>query len=358
MRNLPPEIRINKKAQFNLRDFLGVDFTTHESEVNFKRSPDAVNLISGKKGSLDKRYGTEIVDVFPSGETIQTIYPIQFSFNSYLDTNHPSSDYTNMILKMNLIVTFDENNAYVYLGQSVDKLKILIETGTVYTLGTFTQSYAFTDKVERKIRFIKFDDYNYLMIGLPKTYLIHLRDNNGNTSVFPDPFLPTGTQYTDDVIGYIVDFQLYKSLQFKHFHIPTLEIARKPDGTVSTSFEEENMLSYWVKNDFLADGTSTVYKCNKEFLDTSLVKVYKKLSGIWTLQTTGYTVANSGGLGQVTFTTAPVVPTTLGEDNIRVEFAIAHNFDLVNLLANYGFYGYNGKTDFAFVSVQRILGLS
>ena len=48
MRNLPPEIRINKKAQFNLRDFLGVDFTTHESEVNFKRSPDTVNLISGK----------------------------------------------------------------------------------------------------------------------------------------------------------------------------------------------------------------------------------------------------------------------------------------------------------------------
>ena len=72
MRQLPPEIRINKKAQFNLKDFLGVDFTTHESEVNFRRSPDAVNLISGQTGSVDKRFGIKIEHNF--GERIWCVY--------------------------------------------------------------------------------------------------------------------------------------------------------------------------------------------------------------------------------------------------------------------------------------------
>jgi hypothetical protein len=53
-----------KQHAFQVRDLLGVDFTTHESEVEQRRSPDAVNLISGYQGSMDKRFGTGIFKKF------------------------------------------------------------------------------------------------------------------------------------------------------------------------------------------------------------------------------------------------------------------------------------------------------
>lgn len=352
--NFPSPIKSNS---FIIDDFSGVDFTTIESKVDLKRSPDSSNMIIGKTGSLDKRTGRKVLKVFPSGESIVAMQSVKMSFNIFTDSSNPASPYSNMLVEHCIIVTFDGTYARVYLNDQIDKLKLLNESGATYTLVDFLQTYQFEDKIDRKVRFVRMNDYNYLIIGLPKTYILHFKSNNLETSALADSYLPIGsTQYSDSLLAYIVDFQASKTLQYMHLYIPTLQIGRKPDGSVSTKYESTNMMSNWVKTDFLADGTSTVYKLTHLIADISLTKVYKKISGKWVLQTSGYTASNDTNNGKITFTTAPTVPTVVGEDNIRVEFTTYAFSSAVNRLTNYAFYGYNGKNDFAFVSMQSVGG--
>lgn len=332
-----------KQSVFQVKDLLGVDFTTHESEVNSRRSPDAVNVISGYQGSVDKRFGTKIYRTF--SDPIKTMLAISYPFNQYNDPSTPSSGYISIVQKTILALTYVGDSIDIYLGNI--KLKKLTGTTGSYSLTTFTQDYEYSDKEIRKPKIMRLNDLNYLVLGIPKAYLIHLCFNNVGHTMW-DAFI-NGT-LPELAYGYIVDFQANPELQYAHFYTPSTSIARKPDGTSSTTFEGRNLLSEWVRNLFLADGTSTIYKCDGYFSSTSDVKVEKLIGGTWTLQTTGYTVANVGSYGQVTFTTAPAAPSTLGEDNVRISYRLG-GLNACNWLVNYEYYGYGGRNDYAFVAM-------
>ena len=340
-----------RQSVFQVKDFLGVDFTTHESEVNLKRSPDAVNLISGQTGSMDKRFGTKIEQTFPF--TIQAMTNISYQYMEYNDPDRPQDGGSSSVMDASIVVCFNNfGNAVIYLGTPNTTLQMLVENGTNYSLSNFTESGLFTN-VDSRLRLLKMDDHNYLLLGASRLCLIHLRENNSNPSMHGDSFLGNGSFTGANQFGYVVDFQPCPNIQFLHFHIPITSIGRSPNGLVATPFEiGENILSSWVGNHFLANGSATVFVLSKFISMLSTVKVYLRLNGVWILQTTGFTASNSGGVGIITFASAPAVPTVSGEDNVKVVFAIVPTTIDINRFSNFAYFGHNGEANYAFVSVD------
>ena len=98
-------------------------------------------------------------------------------------------------------------------------------------------------------------------------------------------------------------------------YIPTTSISRKPNGG-GTIYEDINMLSNYRKNTFCADGTSTAYYLDAQNID-SIVSV--KVNGVAKTYTTDYTYDATTGV--VTFTSAPPIPDTDGQDNVEICFS-------------------------------------
>lgn len=98
-------------------------------------------------------------------------------------------------------------------------------------------------------------------------------------------------------------------------YVPTTSIARKPSGGGSI-YEDVNMLSSRRKNTFLSDGMSFDYVLDAMNLDTDFAPIVKVDDVV---QTSGYTVDYAAG--KITFTKAPPVPKTDGQDNVSVEFS-------------------------------------
>ena len=96
-------------------------------------------------------------------------------------------------------------------------------------------------------------------------------------------------------------------------YIPTTSIGRKPNGG-GTIHEDVNMLQPRRINTFLADGESTEFMLDALNIDevTPIVKVNDE-------EVTDFTVDYAAG--KITFTTAPTVPLTDGQDNVSVEFS-------------------------------------
>ena len=96
-------------------------------------------------------------------------------------------------------------------------------------------------------------------------------------------------------------------------YIPTTSIARKPAGG-GTMYEDINYLSSYRYNTFLADGTSKDY-----FLDEKELDEVKPVVWVNDVETTDFTVNYTEG--KITFTNAPAVPLTDGQDNVKVKFS-------------------------------------
>ena len=96
-------------------------------------------------------------------------------------------------------------------------------------------------------------------------------------------------------------------------YIPTTSIARKPAGG-GTMYEDINYLSSYRYNTFLADGTSKHY-----FLDAKELDEVKPVVWVNDVETTAFTVDYTEG--KIIFTTAPSVPLTDGQDNVKVKFS-------------------------------------
>lgn len=96
-------------------------------------------------------------------------------------------------------------------------------------------------------------------------------------------------------------------------YIPTTSIARKPEGG-GTIYEDINMLQPKRINTFLADGVSKDYFLDATNIDADfkpIVKVDGKEVADCTVDFTK---------GKISFTEAPKVPLTDGQDNVSVEF--------------------------------------
>lgn len=97
-------------------------------------------------------------------------------------------------------------------------------------------------------------------------------------------------------------------------YIPTTTISRSPSGG-GTLYEDVNLLTGIRKNSFVADGASKEYVLDVESFDTDyVVRVWindeEKLGG--------FTASPDKGI--VTFSSAPTVPATTGQDNVVIQF--------------------------------------
>ena len=95
--------------------------------------------------------------------------------------------------------------------------------------------------------------------------------------------------------------------------IPTTTISRSPNGG-GTVYQDVNLLTGVRKNSFVADGTSKDYIVDSEGFDSD----YKVRAWVNGKEVTTFTT--TPGTGKITFTTAPAVPDTVGQDNVIIQF--------------------------------------
>lgn len=96
-------------------------------------------------------------------------------------------------------------------------------------------------------------------------------------------------------------------------YIPTTSIGRKPEGG-GTIHEDINILSDYRINTFLADGTSKDFYLDVPSMDSDYVPVVHVDGKKVTAFTTNYEK------GCISFTNAPTVPLTDGQDNVTIQF--------------------------------------
>lgn len=96
-------------------------------------------------------------------------------------------------------------------------------------------------------------------------------------------------------------------------YVPTTSIARKPAGGGSI-YEDVNLLSDYRINSFLSDGTSKEYILDAIGIDSD----FKPVVTVADKPVTNFTVDYTAG--KITFETAPEVPLTDGQDNVKIKF--------------------------------------
>ncbi len=108
-------------------------------------------------------------------------------------------------------------------------------------------------------------------------------------------------QYDGETIGEVVGY------------IPTTSISRSPAGG-GTVYEDVNMLTGIRKNTFVADGESTEYYLDAQYIDTN----FQPIVMVNDVLVTDFTVDTTKGM--IKFATAPTKPLTDGQDNVSIQF--------------------------------------
>lgn len=143
-------------------------------------------------------------------------------------------------------------------------------------------------------------------------------------------------------------------------YIPTTQIARKPDGTESQSYEEINLVSDKRMNLFTSDGESTVYQLDETGITVTKIEVLNN-SGDWKT-VNNYTV--DGNNGNITFTTAIALPVIDKSDNVRITYSKVNEDykNQINKCRIVQAYGYGGNNNRAFLAgneeLQNIISYS
>ena len=311
-----------KQYGFQVRDLLGVDFTTHESEVNQRRSPDAVNLIAGYQGSVDKRFGTEIVHDF--GAKIWAVYNTSFSFGTY-----------------------DVDVLIVHAGTKVWYLDTFNNVWTKVLL--WKSPYTELTIQERETNFIQ----------APNNQYYRLIQNNWISS-------------NKDIIQLLFQMSLGTPATFKityqeifsegdvydRVYIPTTSIGRTPAG-VGTVFEDENYLTSKRKNAFLSDGSAVAYILDYPYEIASVIKVEQmQTDGTFSTAlhgTTDATITYTVDLvnHKITFSAVPHATYKTGVDNIIVTYATSSELYTglyMNYYKTFTQFGLNGRNDYLFLT--------
>ena len=317
--------------QFKLREFLGVDFTTHESEVNTRRSPDMVNLVSGSLGSMDKRFGTKIENDFT-----ERIWLIHNDFFAYNDVYIPY-----------VIVQAGVNLYYKYEGISWTIVNDYATSLPIELQERQTNLIPLPDVKSSGARSFKLIQNNWIT---DVNDLIMLRLNYS---------APTLTILAENLKGTISLLQ--SSIFVKR---PKTSVGRSPNGLTSTLFEEANVISNIRVNDFLSNGTDTIY-----VLDGTLGYVV----GIQQMQSDGtftntlhdasnnaitYTVDTANK--KITFSAVPHATYKTGVDNISVTFSSSSNIQTsfngtsINNFNSIGYFGLNGQSDYLFMCNHNV----
>lgn len=339
--NFPADI---KKYSFQMKDFLGVDFTTHESGVGGNRSPDALNVISGSEGSMDKRFGTEIIRTFAG--RIWAVYNVKtFVFGLLLpDGTRPRFD-------INVTIVHEGTRLWAHnphLGTW--------QRATYFNVGETLPFGSNVELQERETNFIEYSNQNFWTI-------IHnnwMFDRSDLLTLWCSGSTMAGQEGT-------INFQIQRNdpLQLQ-LYMPTTSIGRSPNGRISTPFEEPNQLVNARINRFLSNATDTTYILDFNGETFSMGGFGGLISqmmpdGTWGSPhnqagepiTWTYNSANRS----VTFSAVPASTYTAGADNIEIRFFTQHSVRTVTNIMNdylsYANHGFNGLNNLTFFCNHR-----
>lgn len=131
-------------------------------------------------------------------------------------------------------------------------------------------------------------------------------------------------------------------------YIPKTAIGRGPNGVPTTKYEAPNLCSPYRINDFLSDGTSSVYQLDGESWDieTPIVTQLLPDGSIGTI--TNFMFDST--TGKITFAEPPAKSPVDGRDNIFVRFKSKDMVCYINKCKFGVLYGYGGNNNRAFVS--------
>lgn len=324
-----------RQESFQMKDFLGVDFTTHESEVASKRSPDSVNMISGLQGSVDKRFGTEITKKFEG-----KIWAIKHIKTYVYGTE--IIDGLKERFEIDVTIVHEGTRLWAY-NPHLDTWQQCI---TYYNGGSST-----TVLKERETQFVEYPNNSYFT-------LIHNNWINSKDDLLI--LFCTGSTYSGEE-GKIW-FQIELNDVFStNVYIPTTSIGRSPDGKISTPYEGSNLMVNARINRFLSDATSTIFKLDfngdiYEYGSYPLFVFQMKSDGKWGTPhdasgnpiTWTFNTANR----TVTFSAVPHATYITGQDNIEVYFRTSQSTkritSQINYYSSHAYFGFSGRNDFIF----------
>lgn len=332
--NFPSPIKSNT---FQINDFLGVDFTTVESEVNTKRSPDSVNMISGKTGSMDKRLGYAIEHIFDG-----KVYAIK---------NIKTFVYGTTIMPDGIKERFEIEVIVVHAGTKLWAYNSHLDTWQQAKVYDGVNPYYNAVLQERETNFIEYSNQNYMT-------LIHNNWINNKNDLLV--LYCAGSTYAGEEGTIWFTIYLNDSVSINLYY-PTTSIGRSPNGLTSTKHENPNGLVNVRINKFLSNGTDKTFVLDYDG-NTYSVDAYGGLvtqmlaDGTWGTPhdasnnpiTWTYDNANHS----ITFSAVPHATYKAGVDNIEVRFYTEQSTKKItnkmNEYLSYANYGLKGSNNFIF----------
>ena len=285
---------------------LGVDFQADQTEVDRRRSPDMVNMISDFGGNPIKRDGYRRV-----GAGYSALLVVDgVVFGVYVT----SSVLT--ISTLNLSgYEFTENESWSFNGDVGKVKQAFVYQNTIYVIATKCMLSFDTDAKAFNVAGIGFGMMSVYAVG-------ESAPANTDSEVIPDTV-----------------------------------ISLKPDGTGGAVLDDKNVMSIYQRVSYQGDGTATQYTIpNYKKIGTWILAEVKDANGDWqtasatlgtSTEATGWSMDGSNVVTSnvvdpiVTFSSAPPAPTVAGEDNVRITFAPYSTEQIAvqgELLYNKGYY--------------------
>ena len=131
-------------------------------------------------------------------------------------------------------------------------------------------------------------------------------------------------------------------------YIPRTAIGRGPNGTPTTKYEAPNLCTPYRINEFLSDGTSSVYQLDGESWANETPIVTQLLEDGTTGTITNFMFDST--TGKITFAEAPAKSPVDGRDNIFIRFKSNDITCYINKCKFGILYGYGGNNNRVFVS--------
>ena len=285
---------------------LGVDFQADQTEVDRRRSPDMVNMISDFGGNPIKRDGYRRVGAGYSALLVVdgVIFGVYVTSSVLTISTLNLSGYE-----------FTENESWSFNGDVGKVKQAFVYQNTIYVIATKCMLSFDTDAKAFNVAGIGFGMMSVYAVG-------ESAPANTDSEVIPDTV-----------------------------------ISLKPDGTGGAVLDDKNVMSIYQRVSYQGDGTATQYTIpNYKKIGTWILAEVKDANGDWqtasaTLGTpteeTGWSMDGSNVVTSnvvdpiVTFSSAPPAPAVAGEDNVRITFAPYSTEQIAvqgELLYNKGYY--------------------
>lgn len=281
-------------------ELLGVDYQADQTEVDRRRSPDMVNMISDFGGNPVKRDGYRRVGLgYAALITVDSTTYGVYASDSVLSISKVTLDG----------YEFVESDTKNYIGD----------------VGTIMSAFNYQQKI-------------YIVA----THALVCFDTEKET------FTLQGTE-TNMMSGGTIG----ESAPIYEDNVPDTVITLKPDGTGGTVLDDKNVVSIYQRVNYLGDGTTTEYKIpNYKKIGNWVKAEVKDANGDWQPVTatlgsptaeTGKTLDGTGTMTSnivdptVTFTSAPPAAGADQSDNVRITFA-PYSMDEAEANVKKGFY--------------------